>query len=175
MKINILPRLAQTKVINKAVNWALKEKTVTKNNVTTKITNYSKMQATFPNCFMVFVQALQCYFLNKSEEMPKERKIPLILNNTYSCTLALTTGLIFKNPIQKMTAKIIHQAETVYANNPHKTNLINGIKTGIPFLTAAVLFQYIGPVIATPLSTQTTKWLAKKGYIDLSKSKKSNK
>lgn len=168
MRINVLPRLAESKPANQFVNWALKEKVVVKNNVETKVTNYSKLQKVFPDAFMVFLAAMQCYYLNKSKEMPEERKIPLMFNNLYSCTIALCVGGLMKKPIGAYTEKIVKRANDLYAKNPHKSNLINGIKTSVPFAISAFLFHYVGPVIATPLSTQTTSFLVKKGLIKFS-------
>lgn len=168
MNIKILPTIAKTKAVNKAVDWALKEKTVIKAGVENKVSNYGRLQKAFPTAFMVWLVAIQCGFFAKSKDMPKERKVPLILNNLYTCSMALGAGFLMKKPIDKMTDKFVKRAEVLYSGADKKV-LVNGIKNGIPFLTAVMLFHYFGPVIATPLSTHTTNYLAKKGLVKFPK------
>jgi hypothetical protein len=69
---------------------------------------------------------------------------------------------------------MLTRAESVYASHPHKKAMVNGIKTGVPFFTEAILFQYIGPVVATPLAVKTTSYLSKKGKINFKEKSKEN-
>lgn len=170
MKINPIPDLAQNRQIRKYMYWSTRKASGNGNLPEDNITNYKKVQKTYPKIFMVWLSAIQCYFLNKSKEMPKERKVPLLFNNLYSCVIALATGAVLGKHIDKLTKTMIKKAETVYKNESaeDKKAMINGIDTGVPFLIEAVLFQYVGPVIATPLAISTTSYLSKKGMIDLS-------
>lgn len=178
MKINSLTNpfeaFSKTKIAKIYTNWALKEKVVVKNGVKEKVTNYSRLQESYPDMFMTYAQLMQCYFLNKDEEMPKERKYPLILNNLYTCVIGLAIGLAFRKPIANIKQLSVERAKILYSG-PEKEILINGIKTAVPFLISTISFRYLGHVIATPLSTQTTQFLAKKGLINLSEDKKQKK
>lgn len=172
MKINPLTWIAKKNVTQKYVNWATSPirkngKPVIKDGK--EVTNYARLQKVIPPTFMCFLALVQCGFLATSNEMPKERKIPLFLANIYSCIIAFGISLLVNKRIDKMTKAMVKSAEKLCSidKTKDKDKLINGIKTAVPALKDAVLFQYIGYVAAVPLGTQTTNWLAKEGYIDL--------
>ena len=171
MKINPLTWIAKRNVTQKYIGWATtpivkKGKKVIKDGK--EVTNYPKLQKIIPPTFMCFLAAVQCGFLATSNEMPKERKIPLFWANIYSCVIGLGIGLIANKRINKITDKMVKRVETLFKTDENKDKLINGIKIAVPTLKDAVLFQYVGYVAAVPLGIKTTSWLNKKGYINLS-------
>lgn len=158
---NILTRLYQSKPAKAYMN-AMEKKEVTQNGVKKVVDNFPKLQKIYPPIFMCFLALSQCGFLATSKEMPKERKIPLIFNNIYSCIIALGIGAVSGKHINKLTDHFVKRAGEIYGKD---SRIINGIKNGIPILKEAILFEYVGYVAAVPLGTQTTNWLAKKGII----------
>lgn len=184
MPINILPRLAETKIAKSAIHWATKPEIKIENNKPIPIPkteghNYEKLQKVFPTIFLLINGTVQSYFLYKSKEMPKEKKSLLILNIAYSSAMALLVGMAIDKHIDNFKEKLISKAEKLYSNPANilvkrvsPENLKNGIRTAVPFAITAFLFEYIGPVIATPMATQTTNWLVKKGIIKLNSNKK---
>lgn len=168
MKLNILKHIANTKTVSKFEKWALKT-TPDKNNPAKKISNYEKMQKVYPIAFMTFAAVVQSVFICKEKEMPKERRIPLALNNLINAVMSITGGILISKPTNKYLDKILERANVLYEHNPNKANLINGIKTAIPFIIPALLFRYVGAVLATPLADKANNFLVKKGLVDYSK------
>lgn len=172
MAINPLSAIYKKPIIkNNYINWATKKRSVVKNGIVHSYTYYDKMQKIVPKAFIVWIALMQCYFLQRSKKMPKERRVSLMFNEAYSCGVGLTLGSIFHKPISKTIANIAERAKHLYKDNPDKFILKDGVKTGLPFLSEAILCMYIGPVIATPLATQTTKFLVKKGIVKLPQNK----
>lgn len=174
MEINPITSFAKSSTARKYMDWTAKEKRILVNGVETKVSNYARLQKYYPKFFMTWIALTQIYFLIKSKEMEKERKLPLMLNILMSCAIALATGAVCGKHINNLTNKMIERANVVYKNNSQKSNLIDGIKTGMPFLTEAILFEYLGPVIATPLSIHAASYLSKKGLINLKEKPKSD-
>lgn len=174
MAINPIVKFANTSCAKKYMNWAVKERTIGPNNSQTKRSNYEWLQKNCPTVFLTTFFAVQSYFLYKSKDMKKERKYPLILNNLFSCSLALITGALLGKHINKLTNKMVERAKIIYKDPSEKSDLVDGIKTGVPFLIGVMLFEYIGPVIATPLSIKATSLLEKKGLINLNETSKNN-
>lgn len=168
MKLNILKGIANTKTVKKFESWALRT-TTDKNNPAKKVSNYQKLQNIYPISFMTFVAIIQSAFLYKEKEMPKERRIPLALNNLINAVISITGGILISKPTDKYMDKVLNRANVLYENHPNKANLINGIKTAIPFIVPALLFRYVGAVLATPLADKANNFLVKKGLVDYSK------
>ena len=76
--------------------------------------------------------------------------------------------LLVKKPADKFLEKMLKRAEVLYVRNPNKANLINGIKTAVPFLVPVIMFKYIGAVLATPLADKANTFLVKKGFVNYS-------
>lgn len=164
MGINrVLTGLYKSKPAKTYMNWSM-DKNALKSGVERTGQNYSKLQKIYPPVFMCFLALVQSIFLAKSKDMSKDRKYPLIFNNIYSCIIALGIGAAFGKPVNKMTEKLVSKAVDIYGKD---SKMINGIKTGVPILKEAFLFEYVGYVAAVPLGTQTTAFLAKKGIIKL--------
>lgn len=164
MSLSILKYIANTKTVSRFEKWAAKETPVKTNSAKT-ISNYSRLQDIYPTAFMLLTIGTQTGFIYKDKEMPKERKIPLVLNNIINCILSVGLFLLMSKSSKKFVNKTLERANVLYANNPNKTKLINGIKTAVPFVVSAFLFKYIGPVAATPLADKANKFLIKKGLV----------
>lgn len=172
MEINPIVGFAKTSAARKYMDWTAKEKTTIVNGVEKKVNNYARLQKYYPKFFMTWIALTQVYFLVKSKEMEKERKLPLMLNILMSCAIALATGAACGKHISKLTNKMVERANVLYKKDNAKPDLIDGIKTGMPFLTEAVLFEYLGPVIATPLSIHAASYLTKKGIVNINQNSK---
>lgn len=171
MKTSLLTNLYNTKTAQKYADWALKSKDIVQNGKTKSVSNYDKLQKYVPIAFMAWIALAQSFFISKNKEMPKERKVPLMLNEIFSCAMGVVASLLLSGPISKLTEKFIDRAEIIYKENPQKEILRNGIKTAIPAAITVTLFQYVFPVIATPMATQATAYLKKKGMVKFSNNK----
>lgn len=174
MPINILPKIANSAPMKKYAKWALTEKRVVKNNVEKNVTNYSLLQVAFPTILAFWFAGIQCYFLQKSKEMTKDVKATLMLQNVYSCAIGLTGGLLLGKKINKLTDTFVNRADKLYKSE-EKEILKDGIKNVVPVATTAFLYHYVGQVIATPMASQSLKFLQKKGMINLSEDKNKDK
>jgi len=167
MSIGIHERIANTNTMKRVVNWA-----VPKGASESSKTNYDKLQKIWPSAFMLLTAGLgQTLVIYKSDDMPKKRRIPLIINNIITCSISLLGGLVTKKYVDKLTEKMKTRAGVVFAkeNSKYIETIQNGVKTSIPVLVSALLYKYIGPVLATPLTDKVNKHLVKKGMIDYSK------
>lgn len=167
MSLSILKSIANTKTFNRFEKWAAKETPIRKNSTKT-ISNYSKLQDIYPTVFMLLTIGAQTAFIYNDKDMPKERRIPLVLNNIINCAISVGLFLLMSKSSKKFVNKTLERANVLYANNPNKTKLINGINTAVPFVVSAFLFKYIGPVAATPLADKANKFLVKKGIVKYS-------
>lgn len=164
----VLTYVANTKTMHRLEDWAVRE-TPLKSNPTKMVTNYSKLQRVYPTIFMLFTMGAQTAVIYNSKDMPKKRRIPLVLNNIITCVLAVIGGLLMSRPTTKLLDIMLKRANILYEHNPNKAFLVNGIKTAIPFLIPALTFKFLGPVIATPMADKANNFLIKKGLINYSK------
>lgn len=173
MKIGILTRLYKSTPAKAYVKWAnefAKEK-----GVITDRTNHDNAQEIFPIILMAWLSLIQCGFIAKNKEMPKEKKATLVASEVYSVALGVVGGLLLRKPLRRLTKKFTDRAEELYkATKTTKeiNELTNGIKTAVPAAVSIVLFQYLGQVIATPFASKTSSHLNKQGKLDFLDSKK---
>jgi len=165
MAISPLNSIAKSATAKKYTDWALKEKTAMKNNQKVTSTNYDTLQKKFPGYLMWWLSIVQCGFVVQSKTMDEDKKAPVFLNNIYSCVLGSLGEKLLGKKINNLTNKLVKRAEVVYKNDKQKAGLINGIKTAVPAAISGFLFLYLGPVIATPLSTKTADYLRQKGIL----------
>lgn len=163
MNIGIHGRIANTNTMKRFVGWA------TKNNST----NYKKLEKYYPTAFMLLTIGVgQTGVILASDDMPKKRRIPLALNNTINCLISLIGGLITAKHSAKLVDIFKKRAEVIVVNK-EKEQIIKGINKAIPILVSGILYKYIGPVLATPITDKVNKFLVKKGWVDYSKEKRS--
>lgn len=159
MNLRINQNLANLNTVKSFVNWA------TKNDAA----NYKKLQKYYPTAFMLLtVGVAQTGVILASDDMPKKRRIPLALNNTINCLISLAGGIITDKYVDKLTDTFVKRAEATLICK-EKEQVIKGIGRAIPILASGLLYKYIGPVIATPLTDKVNKYLVRKGIIDYSK------
>lgn len=172
MRINPLVNIAKSPAAKRYVDWALKEHTVVKDGVEKQVTNYSKLQKGFPYFFLWWLALAQSGFLLNSKTMPEERKGPLVLNTLYSCVIGTIGGMVLNKKIAKLTENMVKRADVIYKEHPKKDIFKNGIKNAVPIAVAAFFFEFIGPVVSTPMATQSMEFLKKHGIV---KSKRESK
>lgn len=161
MSIKIHQNLANSNTVNKFVNWA------TKNDAA----NYKKLQKYYPTVFMlVTIGVGQTGFILASDDMPKKRRIPLALNNTINCLISLAGGIITDKYVDKLTDTFVKRAEATLVGK-EKVQIIKGISRAIPILASGLLYKYIGPVLATPITDKVNKYMIKHGMVDYSEKK----
>lgn len=159
MNLRINQTLANSNTVNKFVNWA------TKNDAA----NYKKLQKYYPTAFMLLTIGIgQTGFILASDDMPKKRRIPLALNNTINCLISLAGGIITDKYVDKLTDTFVKRAEVTLVGN-EKAQVIKGIGRAIPILASGLLYKYIGPVLATPITDKVNKYLVKHKMVDYSK------
>lgn len=164
--MRIHEKIIKTNTIKKIINWA-EPKTL--GNKT--LSNYDKLQKMWPTVFMLStVGVAQTGVIMTTDEIPKKRRIPLALNNVITCVMAFFGGLLTDKYTDKLKDKFIQRAGIVIKDSK-QTVIINGIKTAIPVLASALLYKYIGQVIATPLTDKVNKVLVKNGLVNYSDNK----
>lgn len=157
--MRIHQNLANSNTVKKFVNWA------TKNDAA----NYKKLQKYYPTAFMLLTIGIgQTGFILASDDMPKKRRIPLALNNTINCLISLAGGIITDRYVDKLTDTFVKRAEATLVCN-EKEQVIKGIGRGIPILVSGLLYKYIGPVLATPITDKVNKFMEKHKMVDYSK------
>jgi len=164
MSIKIHERIANTNTMKRVINWA-----VPKDVSGTAKTNYDTLQKIWPTAFMLLtVGVAQTGVILNSDDMPKKRRIPLALNNVITCAISLLGVLVTDRYTDKLMNKFANRAKVIFKNEKQE-RMVNGIKTGMPILVSALLYKYIGQVLATPLADKVNKYLVKKEMVDYSK------
>lgn len=161
-------RIARTNTMKSIVNWAVPSGASEKTK-----TNLDKLQKHWPMAFMLLTAgAGQTYFIYKSDDMPKKRRIPLIINNVITCSLSVLGAILIDKHADKLKDKFMERAGVLFKDEQREV-IKNGIKITIPLLITSLLYKYIGPVIATPITDKVNKYMIKHGMVDYSeKSKK---
>lgn len=162
---NALKQIANTKTMDRVINWAVKESSAKK--AAESVSNYDRLQKFYPTIHMIIGVGVQTAFIYKSEEMPKKRRIPLTLNNIIGGIIAIIGGLAIDKPTNKLVEKMVQRAKVLYPLE-NQTVMLNGIKTAIPYIIPALMFKYVGAVLATPLADKANNYLIKKGLVDYS-------
>lgn len=154
-----LKAIEKSRIIQRYEDWAIKDDGK----------SFAKLEKMYPLIFPTVYMLVQAAYIYKSDEMPKERRIPLALNNIINCIISFSGGLLmmtkhYNNFMKKMSER----AAVIYKSENEKT-LVKGMKIAVPFIVATMLYKYAGPVIATPLADKANKFLVKKGWVDYSK------
>lgn len=166
MNISIHNNIAKTNTMKRIVNWAAPKGA----NEGVKVP-YDILQKNWTAIFMLTTMGIgQTAMILKSDDMPKERRIPLALNNIITCAIALVGGLLTDKHTEKLKDRIFKRAESVFAKDSAKlSKMQNGIKTTVPLVISTFLYKYIGQVIATPLTDKVNKYMVKHEMVDYSK------
>ena len=107
------------------------------------------------------------YVINnlKSNNIPQERKTPLLINDLICTGISVAGGYAISNQIYRFSDELLKRFDKVLANNPQKAALKSGLKAMVPLVAFSFAFRFLGPIIATPLADKVNKFLIKKGYI----------
>lgn len=164
MSIRIHETIANTKTMQRVVKWA-----VPKGASETTKTSFDKLQKHWPTAFMLLTAgAGQTWVIYKSDDMPKKRRIPLIINNVITCSLSVLGAILIDKRTEKLKNKFIERAGVLFKDK-QKELMQNGIKVTVPLLVSSLLYKYIGPVLATPVTDKVNKFLEKHKMVDYSK------
>lgn len=183
----ILSRIYSNTYLNKVFIKAAKPIEV--NNKTVIYYDY-KLKKHLPNALAVYITGIQGINIIKSKDIPKERKTPLFINLLFGSVFSLTGSYMLCNSIQNFKNSVIDKFEDVInfkekkiSNNLAQKirriyytekNILNidkvnkmkgGLNAAVPIIIAALMFRFIGPVIATPVADKVNNFLIKKGYI----------
>lgn len=161
MSLRIHQNIYKNKVTSSAIEWATKNQAA----------NYKKLEKYYPTAFMLLTIGVgQTGVILASDDMPKKRRIPLALNNTINCLISLLGGFITAKHVSNLKGTFVKRAEATLVNKD-KEQIIKGINKAIPILVSGILYKYIGPVLATPLTDKLNKFLVKKGLVNYSNDK----
>lgn len=168
MSIGIHNTIAKTKTMQSVINWAIKKRHY-KNPSKGTFTYYEKLQENWSTLFMLATIGVgQTATILSSDDMPKERRIPLGINNIMTCVISFLGGLLTKKYTKNLTKRFVESAKIVIKNED-KPKIIIGIENALPVIVTTLLYKYIGQVIATPIADKVNKFLVKKGLVDYSK------
>lgn len=153
--------IANTDKMTKIAEWGAKESGKA-DMFGNKINNFNasvvpKMSALLP----IWISAFYIISNLKSDKIPKERKIPLLLNDAIICTFSTAAGMTVAKLFETMQAGMIENLKTVVKDVEKAKMLEGGIKQMMAIAAFTLVFRYLGPVIATPLADKATKFLVK--------------
>lgn len=159
MNLRIHENIYKQKTMSGIIDWATKNESA----------NFKKLEKYYPTAFMLLTIGVgQTGVILASDDMPKKRRIPLALNNTINCLISLAGGLITAKYTTQLKDTFVKRAENVIVSN-EKEQIIKGIRKTVPILVSGILYKYIGPVLATPLTDKLNKYLVKHKMVDYSK------
>lgn len=150
-----LKALEKTRIIQRYEDWATKDGGKA----------FAKLEKMYPLVYPAAYTLTQTVYIYNLDEMPKERRIPLSLNNIINCIISFAGGLLMMTkPYNNFMKKMTERAAVIYKSENEKT-LVKGMKIAVPFIVATMLYKYAGPVIATPLADKANKFLVKHGWV----------
>ena len=163
----MLTSIANSKIIQKGVNWAVKtsKNAIPKQGEKLLPTNYDKIQKYYPLIIGTWVGIVQSFLTYNSNDMPKERKVPLAINIAISDFIGTVGSLLINNKVNKFTERVQNRLDKLPMEEAEKNHLKNGAKTAVPFAISVIMFRYIAQVAATPLAEVVNSYLEKKGII----------
>ncbi len=161
MNIKIHENIAKNNTIRRIVNYIEPPNSLTK-------TKYDTLKKIYPTAYMLLtIGVVQAGVILASDDMPKERKIPMALNNVINCAISFVGGLATTKFTEKLKNQLMERAKIVIKDE-HQARIINGIDTAVPVLVSAFLYKYLGQVLATPVTDKVNKSLVKHGMVDYS-------
>ena len=168
---NGLSTIANSKIMQKSVDWAT---TPTKSALSKglKTRPFDKIQEHFPLILGVWVGLVQTVLTYRSQDMPKERRVPLAISIGISDALGLAGTLLINGKVKKFTKRVQDRVDKLPIDKVEKDHLKNGVKTAIPFLIFAFMFKYLAQVASTPMANIVNTYFKNKGIIDYSEKNK---
>lgn len=165
MSIRLHQNLITSNTMRRAINWA-----VPKGLDEAAVTKYDKMKKIYPTAFMLLtIGVAQTSMILASDDMPKERRIPMALNNVINCAISFLGGLAVDNYFEKLKYQLMDRAKLLIKDEKQAKTIINGIDTAVPVLISAFLYKYLGQVLATPVTDKVNKFLVNHKMVDYSK------
>lgn len=153
--MSILTGIANNSAIKGAVNWASKDGGK----------NLGILKNHLPAVMGVYMTTFYAVNNLSSDKIPKERKIPLLINDIICCAFGTFGGYLLSDGIFAFQKALASRFEQVVVESPNKALMTKGLKSIVPLLAFTFMFRYIGPVFAVPLADKITKGLIKMGWI----------
>ena len=114
----------------------------------------------------IWISAFYVYSNLKSEKIPREHKIPLLINDIIVCTFSIIAGFTIAKLFDAMKTGMNYNLAKV-VSDPQKVKMLQGgIKQMMAITAFTFVFRYLGPVIATPLADTVNNFLIKHKLID---------
>lgn len=165
MSIRIHESIAKNNTVRRIVNYIEPKDSLTK-------TKYDTLKKIYPTAYMLLtIGVAQAGVILASDDMPKERRIPMALNNVINCVISFVGGLAVDKYFEKLKYQLMDRAKLLIKDEKRAKTMINGIDTAVPVLVSAFLYKYIGQVIATPVTDKVNKYMIKHGMVDYSEKK----
>ncbi|MGD9581920.1 MAG: hypothetical protein AB7V50_11150 [Vampirovibrionia bacterium] len=174
--------IANTGALKKFADWSARESGKV-DRFNREMTNFeAKLIPTMSAVLPIWISSFYVFSNLKSKEIPKERKIPLLINDIIICAFSTLAGftvvklfntmeLGMKERVKELLMKTCKDQETY---NKQKSMYQKGIKQMMFIAAFTFVFRFLGPVIATPLADKVNKFLIKKGLIEDPSVKKPN-
>lgn len=165
MSMRIHESIARTNTMRRIVNWVAPKEA----SELTK-TKYDTLKKIYPTAYMLLtIGVAQAGMILASDDMPKERRIPMALNNVINCAISFIGGMATDKFFEKFKNQLMDRAKVIIKDEKQAKTMVNGIDTAVPVLVSAFLYKYLGQVLATPVTDKVNKSLVKNGLVDYSK------
>lgn len=163
MSMRIHESIARNSTIRRIVNYIEPKNSLTK-------TKYDTLKKIYPTAYMLLtIGVAQAGMILASDDMPKERRIPMALNNVINCVISFAGGMATDRFFEKFKNQLMDRAKLLIKDEKQAKTMVNGIDTAVPVLVSAFLYKYLGQVLATPVTDKVNKSLVKNGLVDYSK------
>ena len=162
---NGLTKLANTNRMKRCADWG--ERLSFKRDIFGKNLNNFEGRL-FPLVTLAYPIWLSGFYVVSnltSKKIPKERKIPLAINDTIVVAFSTAVALTVQKTFEAFQAGLITRLSDVVKDKAKAKNLAGGIKQMVGIAAFTFVFRYLGPVIATPLADKVNNYLVKKGLI----------
>jgi hypothetical protein len=175
---NILARgintLAHSKPIKGIADWSTKPSGVHDMFDREKTNLYGKLYPKMVLALPLWISSFYILSNLKSDKIPMERKVPLLINDAITCTFSTLASLTVAKVFDSMKEIMDKQMKAVVPGKYDK--MAGGLKVMMGITAFTVVFRFLGPVIAPPLADKVNNFLIKKGWIpDPAKAKEKEK
>lgn len=163
MSMRIHESIVRNSTVRRIVNYIEPANSATK-------TKYDTLKKVYPTAYMLLtIGVAQAGMILASDDMPKERRIPMALNNVINCVISFIGGMATDKFFEKFKNQLMDRAKVIIKDEKQAKTMVNGIDTAVPVLVSAFLYKYLGQVLATPVTDKVNKSLVKNGLVDYSK------
>lgn len=163
-------KIANTNFMKKLIDWSQKGKTkVNKDGESVFVKNAEKLSPFLMVAYSAFLQTNHVVNILRNDQMPKERKETLAVNNVLAFIIPTIGAFTIDGTINKGVDRFQKYTESLHGQklNPKQ---MKGLKTIKSVFIFSMMYKYAATIITTPMADVVTDLMRDHGMLDKKKS-----